>query len=230
MQLTQKLLVDKLPNETLEALKIFSEDIHNYNQHTNITGLKTAEDIWSKHIIDSFYVNKFTKNKNHIIDIGTGAGLPGLVLSLLNPEQKITLIESTGKKIKFLEQCIEKYKLKNTTTFYGRAEEYPLKSGISADLAIVRSVASIDVLAEYASPLLELNGELICMKDKEIEQELSVSEKKLKLFGFKLKTSDHYSLNNHHRSLLIYEKTKPTPPGYPRQPGLAKKESKLNKK
>ena len=190
-----------------------------WNQKINLTTITKPEDIIIKHFIDSLTVLKYIKNeKINIIDIGTGAGFPGIPIKIANDLNNITLLDSLNKRIIFLQNVINELKLKDIVAVHSRAEEYiKLEKREIYDIAVSRAVANMSTLLEYLLPYVKINGICICMKGPNIEEELENSKKALSILGGKVVNIDNFELpDGSKRNIIIVKKIKNTPIKYPR--------------
>lgn len=190
-----------------------------WNQKINLTTITKPEDIIIKHFIDSLTVLKYIKNeKINIIDIGTGAGFPGIPIKIVNDLNNITLLDSLNKRIIFLQNVINELKLKDIVAVHSRAEEYiKLEKREIYDIAVSRAVANMSTLLEYLLPYVKINGICICMKGPNIEEELENSKKALSILGGKVVNIDNFELpDGSKRNIIIVKKIKNTPMKYPR--------------
>lgn len=209
----------EITEKNLEDLDIYKEMLLEYNKKFNLTAIKTEEEIYLKHFYDSLTLVKgvdLTKNLK-ILDIGTGAGFPGLVLKIFYPELEITLLDSNHKKIMFLEQVIKRLNLKNITCLNTRAENLPSNYREYFDIVTSRAVAHLRILSELSIPYLKVNGKLIAMKGIS-ETEIKESEKILIELNSNILEVIKFNLpiEGSNRSLIIVEKEKETDKKYPR--------------
>ena len=214
-----ELLRIKVTKENLADLNIYKDLLLEYNKKFNLTAIKTEEEIYLKHFYDSLTLVKgvdLTKNLK-ILDIGTGAGFPGLVLKIFYPELEITLLDSNHKKIMFLEQVIKRLNLKNITCLNTRAENLPSSYREYFDIVTSRAVAHLRILSELSIPYLKVNGKLIAMKGIS-ETEIEESEKILTELNSNILEVIKFNLpiEGSNRSLIIIEKEKETDKKYPR--------------
>ena len=156
-----------------------------WNKKINLTAIIEPEEIILKHFIDSLTVNKFIENESNIIDIGTGAGFPGIPLKIIKPEIEIELIDSLNKRINFLNEVISNLSLKNIKAIHARVEEFAKnkKNRERYDIVTSRAVANLNVLVEYMLPLVKLRGKCICMKGPNIQEEIEKSKNAIKILG-----------------------------------------------
>lgn len=219
----------KLDGSQIEKFILYKKLLQEWNEKINITSITEDSEIDTKHFIDSIIpINTNLLNgKLKLIDIGTGGGFPGIPLKILNEDLDILLLDSTNKKIKFLDEVIEKLEFKNIKAYHGRAEELGRDGNFREkyDIAISRAVASLDTLSEYALPFVNIGGYFISMKGPDIEEELEIGENAIKTLGGKIKDIEKTKLPNTDiiHSLIIIEKIKKTPTKYPRAGGKPRK-------
>lgn len=190
-----------------------------WNKKINLTAITDEKDIIIKHFIDSLTVLKYIDNKSiNLIDIGTGAGFPGIPIKIVNNLNNITLLDSLNKRVVFLENVINELKLKQIEAIHSRAEEY-IKSGKREiyDIAVSRAVANMSTLLEYLLPYIKINGICICMKGPNIDDELKNAKKALNILGGEIINIDKFRLpDESKRNIIIIKKVKNTPLKYPR--------------
>jgi len=214
-----------LTKEQIDNLNTYATYLLEYNKHTNLTAIKTIEDVYLKHFYDSITLTKyfdFTKF-NNLLDIGTGAGFPGMVLKIIYPHLEVTLLDSNNKKITFLDNLSKKLNI-NVTLVNARAEEYILKKREYFDIVTTRAVASLDILIELSIPYLKINGYMLAMKGK-IEEELKISQEILTNLSSKIDNIYTFNLpiENSKRSIVKIEKLQKTKLIYPRNYSKIKK-------
>lgn len=194
-----------------------------WNKKINLTAITEEKDIILKHFVDSLTVLKYIKENKSIVDVGTGAGFPGIPLAIMNDSLKITLVDSLNKRINFLNEVCSKIKLKNTKAIHSRAEEFGQDNNYreSYDIAISRAVSNLTVLAEYLLPLVKVGGKIICMKGPDIEEELKQAKSAIDILGGKFERCDNFCLpkSDISRNIIIIDKIKETPKKYPRKAG-----------
>lgn len=199
-----------------------------WNEKMNLTAIIEPDEVILKHFIDCLTLQKYVKDFSNIIDIGTGAGFPGVPLSILNNNCKVTLMDSLNKRIKFLDEVSNKINSKNIDTIHARAEE--LAQNIhyreKFECATSRAVAPLNVLLEYMLPFVKVNGYCICMKGSNIEEEILNSKESLEILGGVIEEVVNFYLPDSDigRSIVIIKKIKQTPKKYPRKAGTPSKE------
>ena len=197
-----------------------------WNEKMNLTAITEGKDVILKHFIDSITINKYLQEKNRIMDIGTGAGFPGIPLKILNPQKEFILVDSLNKRIQFLEEVKRELELDNLTLIHSRVEDLAKDNNYreSADVAVTRAVANLRVLVEYMLPFVKKDGIVICMKGPNIEEELEESKNAIEILGGKIESIDNILLpEDLERNIVILRKIKNTPIKYPRKAGIPTK-------
>lgn len=207
-----------LSKAALSKLNTYADYLLEYNEHTNLTAIKTKEEVYLKHFYDSLtltYLVKFTNET--LLDVGTGAGFPGLVLAIVYPNLKVTLLDSNNKKIAFLNSCITKLQLTNVEVIYSRAEDYTRTHRETFDYVTSRAVADLRLLLEINIPCLKVNGNFLVMKGN-LTEELKDSQHAIDKLHCKIIKEKIFDLpkESGKRTLLLIEKEAITDKIYPR--------------
>ena len=209
----------KLSNDQLSQLNTYCTFLLEYNEHTNLTAIRNREDVYLKHFYDSLTLIKIIDlNKiNSLLDIGTGAGFPGMVLKIIYPDLDVTLLDSNNKKTTFLNLLATKLQIK-VTIINNRAEEYIENNRNQFDIVVSRAVAKLNILTELSLPFLKINGQFIAMKSH-ANEELKDSIKAIKECGGKLTNQFNFILPFElaERTLIVITKVQPTNSKYPRR-------------
>lgn len=223
-----KLLKIELSEDKIKKFYNYMNLLIEWNQKINLTSITDPKEIILKHFIDSLTINKYIKENTKMIDVGTGAGFPGIPLKILRDDIEIILLDSLNKRIKFLDIVIEELKLNKISTIHSRAEDIGRdeKYREKFDYSTSRAVANLSTLAEYLIPLVKIKGEVIAMKGAEIKEELETSKKSINVLGGKLNSVEEFCLpeTNMKRSVIIIQKETKTPNKFPRKAGLPSKE------
>jgi 16S rRNA (guanine527-N7)-methyltransferase len=234
--------MEKLVNEARELFHVhltgrqvmslitYEKELMEWNQKFNLTAIRDFESIRTKHFLDSFScVLAWKANPPaRLIDVGTGAGFPGIPLKILYPAMKLTLVESVGKKAMFCQHIVSVLGLEEVDVVHKRAEDLGQspKHRECYDWAVARAVANLNVLSEYLIPLVKIGGRMLAQKGESGPAEAQSAEKAMKLLGGKMEQLIPVNLPGvaEDRYLVVVEKVAATPPKYPRKPGVPMKQ------
>ena len=218
----------EINDNQLKQLNRYYELLVEYNEKMNLTGITEKNQVYLKHFYDSLTINKIIdlNTIQTLCDVGTGAGFPGMVIKILFPKIKITLVDSLNKRIKFLNEIIDKLSLKNIETVHSRAEDFAKENRETYDVATSRAVAALNVLLEYLLPLVKVGGLCICMKGSNVQEEIEASSNALKILGGQIEKVEQITLPDSDiiRNIVIVRKVTKTSSKYPRKAGLPSKE------
>ena len=206
-----------LTGEQLEKLEIYKDFLMEYNTHTNLTTIKEENGIYLKHFYDSLTMSEYIKDNDKVLDIGTGAGFPGMVLAIVHENSQFVLLDSNNKKTTFLTQLKEKLNLTNVEIINARAEDYVKYNLEEFDIVTSRAVAELRILAELSIPALKINGLFIPLKAN-IEEELPLFLEALQVLNGRVLEQKEFFLpiENSKRTILLVEHFAKTDTLYPR--------------
>lgn len=213
-------------NETqLSQFYTYYEMLIEWNEKINLTAITDFDEVLKKHFLDSIAIGRIL-NQNDIIsilDIGTGAGFPGIPIKIAFPNVEIILMDSLNKRVNFLNEVIEKLSLKKISAMHGRAEDFAKKDLMREkfDLCVSRAVANLSSLSEFCLPYVKVGGRFISYKSEKAKEELEASKNAISILGGGNVKCDEFSLpdTDFNRTFVIIEKIKETPGKYPRKAG-----------
>ena len=227
MELNLNAIDLKLTDEQIKNFYDFMILLIEKNKVMNLTGITEPKEVILKHFVDSLTALRYINEKNTVIDVGTGAGFPGLPLKMADNSLKITLLDSLNKRINFLNEVIEYTGLDNMKTIHGRAEDFGQDAEYREkyDIATSRAVAPLNILLEYMLPFVKVGGKCICMKGSNCDEEIEKSKNAIKKLGGEIDKIDKFSLPNsdNNRTILIIKKVKKIDRQYPRNAGIPTK-------
>lgn len=206
----------------MDKYKIYTDYLLEVNSHTNLTTITDPEEIDLKHFKDSLTVLDYIKENDKVLDIGAGAGFPGIPLRI-EKNIDLTLIDSVNKKVVFMNEVIEKLGLENARAIHTRAEDFAKDHREEFDVVVSRAVANMATLSELCLPLVKVGGLFIALKGPKAEDELENAKNALGILGGKVIKKDKIDLDGNERVNLVVKKIKPSPKSYPRGKNLPKK-------
>jgi 16S rRNA (guanine527-N7)-methyltransferase len=210
-----------LSEQQLEQFLRYRQELLDWNTRINLTAITDPEEVLIKHFLDSLsLLLVYRRPAARLLDIGAGAGFPGLPLKIVRPQWRVELLEATGKKVAFLHHMIETLQLKNVVALHGRAEELAHKAGYRAsfDVVTARAVASLPMLLEYAAPFCHVGGQIILPKKGDLAEELAQGKLAARQVGAVLKDDVPVTLPGLEdgRRLLVWEQVRKCPAQFPR--------------
>ena len=218
----------EINEEQIKSFEKYMNLLLEWNEKINLTAITQPDEVKLKHFVDSLTVLKYINDDDKVIDIGTGAGFPGIPLKIMNENTKITLLHSINKRINFLNMVIETLNLRNIQAIHGRAEEIARNKLYREkyDVAVSRAVANLSTLTEYMLPFVKVGGKCICMKGANVNEELERAQNAIKELGGEIERVDNFYLsdNDNERNIIVIKKVKETNPKYPRKAGTPSKE------
>lgn len=217
----------ELTEKQLQNFYNFMNLLIEKNKVMNLTGITEPKEVILKHFIDSLTILKYIDKNSTVIDVGTGAGFPGLPIKIAENTIEMTLLDSLNKRINFLNEVIESNELNKIHTIHGRAEDFgkDAKYREKFDIVTSRAVASLNVLLEYMLPFVKIGGKCICMKGSNCDDEIENAKNAIKILGGEIEKIEKFTLPNsdNNRTILIIKKVKKTDGQYPRNAGIPTK-------
>lgn len=219
-----------LTDKQIEQFEKYYELLVEWNKVMNLTGITEFDEVMQKHFVDSMAAAKYAEMEkvNSLIDVGTGAGFPGIPLKIVYPHIQVTLLDSLNKRIKFLEEVVDNLGLTGIETVHGRAEDAAKKAEYREqfDLSVSRAVANLASLTEYCLPFVKVGGKFVSYKSVSVDEEITQSKKAVYVLGGEIGKVEKFNLpeSDMERALVIVEKKRSTPKKYPRKAGMPTKE------
>ncbi len=199
--------------ENTDKYNLYYEKLTEWNKKFNLTTILERDKVDLLHFKDSLAAEKFIKKDARLLDVGSGAGFPGIPLKIERDDLDVTLIDSVGKKVTFMNEVIKAMNLSRIRAIHTRIEDYKEKN---FDVVVSRAVAPLNTLAEYCLPFVKKGGVMIAYKGQRKEEEEREAEKAIEILGGKVSEIEQIKLSEYERTLYIIEKIKETPSGYPR--------------
>ena len=208
-----------------ESLKTYAKLLKEWNEKINLTGIIDDEGIAIKHFVDSASPLSLGKVGKKVIDVGTGAGFPGLVMKIIAPELDVTLLDSLNKRLVFLEDVINQTKLENVHLIHSRAEDGAHKAELreSFDTAVSRAVASLPLLCELCLGYVKPGGYFLALKGPSAEEEVKSAERAITILGGELESIEDIPIENTAHKIIVIKKVRHTPMKFPRKPAMISK-------
>lgn len=217
----------ELTDSQLNAFETYYDMLIDRNKVMNLTAITEFDEVMDKHFLDSTYLFRSIELKADykLIDIGTGAGFPGIPLKIVFPELKITLLDSLNKRVGFLNDVIDELNLNDIEAIHGRAEDIARDKAYRAsyDIAVSRAVANLSTLSEYCLPFVKIGGKFVSYKSGDCADEVDNAKAAIHLLGGKINKIDEFSYSNNSRSFIVIDKVMNTSNKYPRKAGLPSK-------
>ena len=216
----------EISEEESNKLYMYMNLMLEWNKKINLTSITDEEDIIIKHFVDSLSINKYLSKNKNVMDVGTGAGFPGIPLKIFNEDIEFILVDSLNKRINFLEEVKQALNINKLELVHSRIEDLAkdIKYREKIDIVVSRAVANLSVLSEYMLPFVKIGGFCICMKGPNIDDELENSKNAIKILGGKIEKVESLVLpGNLERNIIIIKKEKETPNSYPRKAGIPSK-------
>ena len=212
---------------TYESFYKYMKEIIDWNEKINVTAITDEKEFLVKHLIDSLTIEQFIDGSKRLIDIGTGAGFPGVPIRIAKPNLKVTLLDSVNKKLNVVRVSTEAIGINDIEIIHSRAEDLAAQKGYREefDYATTRAVSRLNVIAEYMLPFVKIGGKAICMKGPNISEELEEAKKAIEVLGGKIEKVEKIFIDKEYeRNIVIISKVKNTPKQFPRGKGKPLKE------
>ncbi len=215
---------DKIEREYKEKFELLCSTLQEYNKMFNLTSITQKENIFNKHFLDSCTGESFFPVGAKVVEIGSGGGFPSLPLKIIRGDLDFTLVESTLKKCRYLDICVDKLALDRVKVLNIRAEDGAKDKNMREkfDCCVARAVARMNTLCEYCLPYVKIGGRFIAYKG-DAEEELEEAKRAIKVLGGEVEKVEKFELNGEKRTIIVVRKVSPTPPNYPRGLGKERK-------
>lgn len=218
-----------LSEEQLSQFSDYADMLSEWNQKMNLTAITEPFEVAAKHFADSLFGLSFIGEHASVIDVGTGAGFPGIPLKIAHPGISLTLLDSLNKRLTFLNAVVAELKLSDTTTIHSRAEDGAAKKSLLRerfDVSVSRAVSQLNVLSEYCLPYVKVGGVFLAYKGGDVEEELDAAKNAISLLGGEINDVFRYTIpqTDIAHSIIVIKKMRPTPEKYPRLQGKISKQ------
>lgn len=217
----------EINGEKIDKFNDFFNLLLKFNENINLTRITSPEDAAKKHFLDSVYASNYIPQNSKIVDVGAGGGFPSIPLKIYRPDLDLTMLDSVGKKVDFLNECVNQLALKNCHTIHARVEDFAREKDHreNFDVCVSRAVASLNTLLEYCLPLVKSNGLFIAFKGSNALEELAEAKNALTKLGGTVEQTVEYSVVPDVKNyLLIFRKNGRTPNQFPRRNNLPRKQ------
>ncbi len=225
METFKNALKEKNMELTVQQEKQFRqyyETLIEWNQKMNLTSITEEKEVYFKHFLDSISLRDvLDKTSGNILDVGSGAGFPSIPLKIMNPDIKVTIVDSTLKRTHFLEHLTKQLQIKDVEIIHARIEDFKQKDFF--DVVTARAVASLPILMEWCAPFVKIDGYFIAMKGPKADDEILAASNAQKVLGLSLQQRHTYPLLENYRELIVYQKKTKSPKQYPRPLAKIKK-------
>lgn len=214
-----------LTQRQIEQFEIYYEFLIEYNEKVNLTAVTDFNEVVEKHFVDSALGASLIKENALCVDVGTGAGFPGVPIAIMRPDINICLVDALNKRLIFLNELKEKLNISNVYTLHGRSEDLGknIKMRHNFDCVFSRAVARMNILCEYDLPFVKKGGYMLAWKGPQVYDEINEAENALKILGGTVEKIYTSGMEETEHYIAVIKKIKDTPPKYPRQAGLPKK-------
>lgn len=223
----EKNKIDICDDEIFNKFYNYMNKILEWNEKINLTAIKDPKEFIVKHFVDSLTISGLTKGKNKIIDIGTGAGFPGVPLKIVNSELDVTLVDSVNKKLNVIKDASQRSDVEGLNIIHSRIEDLARQKAYreSYDIVVSRALANMTTLVEYMLPFVRINGIAICMKGPNYKEEMDDAQNAINILGGKVEKIVSLNVSeDFERNIIIIKKVKATPERFPRSSGKPLKE------
>ncbi len=216
----------EIEKEKLKLFYKYMKVLLEWNEKINLTAITDEKEIILKHFIDSLTINKYIKKEDIVMDMGTGAGFPGIPLKIINADTRFVLVDSLNKRINFLAEVKEKLKLEKLDLLHSRAEDLGNNAEYreKMDVLVSRAVANLRTLTEYTVPFVKKGGIFISMKGPNAQEEIELAQNAIEILGGKIEKVENFKLADMERNIIVIRKEKVTPKKYPRKAGIPAKQ------